>query len=181
VPVPITTRRLVLRAFTPDDVSEIHAHLYSDATAMRFIGGPHTLQRTRQGIETYIAQQRRSGFSFWAVLERETGSIVGEAGLYPFNAVGPEVELGYALGTPWWGRGYATEVGEALLAEAFGPLGLERVVAVVKPDNARSQRVLVRLGFRAEGERQAWGAPHLLFVRDRGPAEEGEAGDAPAA
>ncbi len=167
MPVPITTPRLVLRAFTPADVSEIHAHLYSDATAMRFIGGPHTLARTRQGIETYIAQQERAGYSFWAVQERETGSIVGEAGLYPFNAVGPDVELGYAFGTPWWGRGYATEAARAMLAEAFGPLGLERVLAVVKHENASSRNVLVKLGFREEGERDAWGSRHVLFVRDR--------------
>ncbi len=169
MPVPITTERLVLRAFTPDDVSEIHAHLYADATAMRFIGGPHTLARTRQGIETYIAQQERSGFSFWAVEERETGWIVGEAGLFPFNAVGPDVELGYAFGTPWWGRGYATEAGRAMLAEAFGPLGLDRVVAVVKPDNAGSRNVLLKLGFREEGERDAWGSRHIYLVRDRDP------------
>ena len=167
MPVPITTERLVLRAFTLDDVSEIHAHLYSDATAMRFIGGPHTLERTRQGIQTYIDQQRRSGFSFWAVEERETGHLVGEAGFYPLNAVGPDVELGYAFGRPWWGRGYATEVGRAMLGEAFGALGLRRVVAVAKRENTASRHVLEKLGFQQRGERDAWGSRHLFFVRER--------------
>ena len=167
MPVPITTARLVLRAFTPDDVSEIHAHLYSDAAAMRFIGGPHTLARTRQGIETYIAQQERAGFSFWAVEERETGHLVGEAGFYPLNAVGPDVELGYAFGRPWWGRGYATEVGRAMLGEAFGALGLRRVVAVAKRENTASRHVLEKLGFQQRGERDAWGSRHLFFVRER--------------
>ena len=169
MPVPILTPRLVLRAFTTDDAPQLHQVLYRDPEAMRFIGGPHSLQATRQGIERYVEQQERSGFSFWAVEERESGLVVGEAGLFPLNAQGPDTELGYALGRPWWGRGYASEAGEAILAEAFGPLGLDRVLAVAKRENTASLNVLRKLGFREEGEIQAWGSRQLLFLREREP------------
>ncbi len=171
VPVPIVTPRLVLRAFTVDDAPQLHAVLYSDPEAMHFIGGPHTLQATRQGIERYMEQQERAGFSFWAVEERATGLIVGEAGMFPLNARGPDRELGYALGRRAWGRGYATEAGEAILAEAFGPLGLDHVLAIAKRANTGSLNVLRKLGFREEGPIDAWGSRQLLFRREREPRD----------
>jgi len=102
------------------------------------------------------------------VLERETGEIVGEAGLKPFEDGGRDVELGYAFGPAFWGRGYATEVGRAILNEAFGPLGLECVVAVTSEENSRSQRVLAKLGFVRAGWRDVYEGNLLYFVLERG-------------
>jgi RimJ/RimL family protein N-acetyltransferase len=93
--------------------------------------------------------------------------VIGEAGLYPMNGVGPDIELGYALGTPWWGRGYATEAGRAILRAAYEDVGVERVVAVAKRENTASLHVLCKLGFREEGERDAWGSRQVFFVRER--------------
>jgi RimJ/RimL family protein N-acetyltransferase len=168
--LPIRTERLVIRPFVIEDVSAIHDALYSDPTAMHFIGGPHTVERTRQGIAGYIEHQRAAGYSFWAVEEAASGTVIGEAGLYPMNGHGPDIELGYALGRPWWGRGYATEAAGAILQAAFDHLGAQRVVAVAKRDNSASLHVLRKLGFREEGERDAWGSRQLFFVCDRAPA-----------
>ena len=165
--LPIRTERLTIRPFTIDDVPAIHAALYGDATAMHFIGGPHSLERTRQGIAGYIEHQRAAGYSFWAVTDAESGAVIGEAGLYPMNGVGPDIELGYALGTRWWGRGYATEAARAIVRAAFADLGAERVVAVAKRENTGSLHVLDKLGFRMDGERDAWGSRQLFFIRDR--------------
>jgi ribosomal-protein-alanine N-acetyltransferase len=165
--LPIRTERLTIRAFTLDDVPAIHAALYADAIAMHFIGGPHTVERTRQGIVGYIEHQRHAGYSFWAVELAETGQVIGEAGLYPMNGTGPDIELGYAFGSPWWGRGYATEAAGAILRTAFEELAAPRVVAVAKRENAASLHVLDKLGFRNEGERTAWGIRQLFFVHDR--------------
>jgi RimJ/RimL family protein N-acetyltransferase len=93
--------------------------------------------------------------------------MAGEAGLHPFDGRGPEVELGYAFGPAFWGRGYATEAGEAVLAEAFGPLGIDRVVATTREQNTGSRNVLAKLGFEPAGRRRAWGAEQLFFVRER--------------
>jgi ribosomal-protein-alanine N-acetyltransferase len=165
--LPIRTERLTIRAFTIEDVPAIHAALYSDPTAMHFIGGAHTVERTRQGIAGYIEHQRAKGYSFWAVTEMESDQVIGEAGLYPMNGVGPDIELGYALGTAWWGRGYATEAARAIMQTAFDALDAERVVAVARRENTASLHVLEKLGFRREGERDAWGQRQLFFVRER--------------
>jgi RimJ/RimL family protein N-acetyltransferase len=86
------------------------------------------------------------------------------------NGVGPDIELGYAFGRDWWGRGYATEAAGAILGVAFEQLGAPRVVAVAKRENTGSLHVLDKLGFRFEGERDAWGVRQMFFVCDRAPS-----------
>lgn len=166
MPLPILTERLALRPYEPEDVAQIHAVLYGDPEAMRLLGGPLDIHGARAAVERYIAHFQREGYSFAPVIERETGLIAGEAGLFPFGGEGPDVELGYALGPAFWGHGYATEIGRALLAEAFGPLGLERVVAVTREVNAGSRHVLAKLGFTPAGRRHVWNRDQLYFIRD---------------
>ena len=152
----LLTERLELRPYRLDDVDDPRG-LYGDEESMRLIGGVLDVDKTRATIERYIGFQERDGYSPLAVIERATGELVGEAGLKPLEDVGPEVEIGYAFGAPWWGRGYATEAGRAILDEAFGALGLERVVAVTSDENVGSQRVIAKLGFTPAGRREAYG------------------------
>ena len=79
--------------------------------------------------------QRRLGYAQWRVSERAGDRLVGIAGLQPLDG-GPEVELTYALEPSRWGAGYATEAAAAALDYAFTDAGLERVVAIAKPENA---------------------------------------------
>jgi ribosomal-protein-alanine N-acetyltransferase len=167
VTLPITTARLELRPYQPEDVARIHAVYYGDDEARRLTGGASTRAQTQATIERYIDLQERKGYSFWAVLERETGDMVGEAGLKPFEGGGLDVELGYAFGPAYWGRGYATEAGRAVLSEAFGSLGVTRLVAVTSDDNQGSQHVLHKLGFVADGRREVYGGDFLHFVLER--------------
>lgn len=165
--LPILTERLVLRPYEDDDLDQLHAVLYSDVDAMRLLGGPRDLAGTRFALERSMTQQDITGFSFWPVIERESGLLVGEAGLFPLSPEGPDVALGYAFGARWWGRGYATEASRAVIGEAFGPLGLDRLVAITREANLGSRHVLEKLGFRPEGVRHVWGAEQLFFVLER--------------
>jgi len=165
--LPIFTERLILRPYEADDLEQLHAVLYSDVNAMRLLGGPRDRAGTRFALERSMTQQEITGFSFWPVIERETGLLVGEAGLFPLSPDGPDVALGYAFGAPWWGRGYATEASRGVIDEAFGPLGLDRLVAITREANLGSRHVLEKLGFRMEGVRHVWGAEQLFFVLER--------------
>lgn len=163
----ITSERLLVRPYVPDDITTIHAVVYGDADVMRLIGGAVDIDETRRRVESYIALHEQTRTSFWAVTERATGTIVGEAGLLPFDGKGPEIELGYSFGVAYWGRGYATETGRVLLAHAFGVLDQDHVVAVTKPANAGSRHVLRKLGFVQHGCIEAWGEEQLRFVASR--------------
>lgn len=164
MPLPIVTARLLLRAYEPTDLAALHSVVYSDEQAMALLGGPRALAGTRAALERSIHQQHADGYSFWPVIERSSGELTGEAGLFPLTPGGPEISLGYAFGPRFWGLGYATEAARAVLAEAFGPLGLERVVAITREANAGSRNVLRKLGFAPQGSRHVWGAEQLFFV-----------------
>lgn len=62
----------------------------------------------------------------------------------------PEIEVGYVLDCPFWGGGLATEVARASLQFEFDTLGLERIVAIARPENHASQRVMQKLGMTYE-------------------------------
>ena len=135
---PIVTERLLLRPFTLEDAAAI-ATVYGDPEVMRHVGEGTAAGdwRTAKMLEEYIAHQERHGFSFWAVVERAGGQLIGHAGLYHGEDGSPEIELGYTLGRAWWGRGYATEAAAACRDVAFERLALETVTAIADPANAR--------------------------------------------
>lgn len=165
--LPIFTERLAMRPYEPDDLEQLHEVLYGDPAAMALLGGARDLPGTRASIERSILQQELAGFSFWPVFERESGLLIGEAGLFPLAPGGPDIALGYAFGRDYWGRGYASEAGRSVLAEAFGPLGLLHLAAITREANTRSRRVLTKLGFRLDGTRHIWGAEQLYFTLER--------------
>jgi [ribosomal protein S5]-alanine N-acetyltransferase len=167
----LTTERLRLRPFTDADQIAIHA-VYADPEVMRHVGhGAHrTVAETTAALKVYGEVLERRGFSFLAVVERDSGALIGDAGLYP---LGEDVELGYTLARRAWGRGYATELGRALLAYAFEELDAQRVVAQVEPANAASRHVLEKLGMTEVEIRTAYGRPHLLYEATRPAARRG--------
>jgi RimJ/RimL family protein N-acetyltransferase len=158
----LDTPRLELRPFRADDAPAAH-RVYSDPDVMRYVAtGPLADESlTARLLQDYIAHQQASGYSFWAVVERESGALMGDAGLY--RTPTGEVELGYTLGRPWWGRGYATEAAGAWLETAFARLGIAEVVALAEPANVASLRVLEKLGMQRDGERLAFGRPHAVY------------------
>jgi [ribosomal protein S5]-alanine N-acetyltransferase len=163
--VELITARLQLRPFTAADHDAIHA-VYSDPEVMRYVGhGAHRgMAETVRALRVYADILAAHGYSFLAVVERESGALVGDAGLNPLGGRGPDVELGYTVARAAWGKGYATEAARALVEHAFTALGVPRVVAQVEPANAASRHVLEKLGMTAREERIAYGRPHLLYV-----------------
>jgi ribosomal-protein-alanine N-acetyltransferase len=105
-------------------------------------------------------------FGKWAVVEKESGRLVGSCGFDPPSERMPEVEFGYLFARDRWGKGYATEAGHACMRFAFEELRLARVVARVVPEHTLSRRVLEKLGFEFEGLRVFEGAeePDAFYV-----------------
>jgi RimJ/RimL family protein N-acetyltransferase len=65
-------------------------------------------------------------------------------------------EIGYWIGKPWWGRGFATEAAQALVRHCFATVGIERLTCCHFVDNPASARVIRKLGFRLVGPCTAW-------------------------
>lgn len=147
-----------LQASDLDALTEIYQH----PLVAPWIG-VHTRQDVEREIRQHIETQATLGFSFWAIEDRESGRLLGDCGLQPLEHHGPEVELGYDLHPSAWGRGLATEAAREVVRQAFGPLDLERIVAVVKPEHVASQRVLEKTGLRYTGTREAYDEQMLLY------------------
>ncbi len=109
------------------------------------------------------------GLVVWTV-RTTSGEFVGVSGLMTSEPPvgGPDPEFGCLLATRWHGRGFATEAGQAVLADGWARLGLDRVITVMDSPNAASRRLVDKLGFRFEGayfDDEA--TAYLNFVVDR--------------
>jgi ribosomal-protein-alanine N-acetyltransferase len=129
VGLPLVTERLELRAFEPDNLEALHA-IYGDPEVTRFMPAYPTLEHTRRALDIHVREARAGNPAFWALIERESGDLIGDAGIGLIEGIGPEFELGYTLGPRWWGRGYATEAARAVRDYALGPLALPEVLAL---------------------------------------------------
>jgi [ribosomal protein S5]-alanine N-acetyltransferase len=168
-PLPLLTEHLELREPRMSDAPALFHDVYGDPEVMRWVaGGPLAdLASTREALATFRAHQRAHGFTWWTVVERATGRVVGDAGLFSYAGTGPEVEVGYTFARDAWGKGYATEAAVASLEAAFGPLALARVLAVVRPENGASQRVLEKAGMRRDGRTDYRGAEYVRYLVER--------------
>jgi len=102
------------------------------------------------------------GQGVWAAIERGEGRLAGMLMLKPLDE-GPEVEVGYHLARWAWGRGFATEGARAVLRHGFTEAGLDRIVAVVHPENAASLRVIGRLGLNPAADLHVYGVDCRRF------------------
>lgn len=155
-PMSIVPRALpVVQLRVPTDEDAVAWHrAFADPEVMEFLGGrPSELSL----YEEWTARQRRldaeHGFCLWTVLD-EGGDVVGFTGAQPWpqSAYGPvgEIEIGWRLARPAWGRGYVTAAARIAL-ERLRAARVERVVATVDELNERSVAVALRLGMeRAE-------------------------------
>ena len=157
----LDTARLRLRWLELRDVPALYA-VFGDAEVCRYWSRP-----PMPGLSAAVALRtdilarfaERSLFQ-WGIAARDDDRVIGTATLAGLSAEHRRAEVGYALARDAWGRGYATEAVEALVAFAFDALALHRLEADVDPRNARSIRVLERLGFTREGvQRERY---HLL-------------------
>jgi RimJ/RimL family protein N-acetyltransferase len=159
---PLQTERLTLRPYSISDIPallpligarEVAAttlripHPYTESDARSFIAG------TEEGLLS--ASELRLG-----IVLRESDTLCGGVGLR-IEAEHRRAELGYWIGVPYWGKGYATEAARALVDYGFGTLGLHRIFASHFANNPASARVLRKIGMRHEGSLRAhvlkWG------------------------
>ncbi|HEY4998511.1 MAG TPA: GNAT family N-acetyltransferase [Usitatibacter sp.] len=169
MPVTLETPRLLLRKLRESDWDPFAA-MYADADVMRYIGTGVTLNRedTWRSIANMLGHWQLRGFGMWAIEVKETGELAGRAGF--IDPPGwPGFELGWLLGKPYWGRGYASEAARAALRHGFDVLGRERIISLIRPDNARSIRVAEGLGETLAGETELLGGKSLVYEIRRKP------------
>lgn len=164
----LETDRLTLRRYTLND-AEFIFRLVNDPSWLRFIGDKnvHNLDDARRYLrEGPLDMYERFGFGMYRVEEREGGTPVGMCGLIKRDTL-PDADVGYAFLPEFRGKGYAFEAAAAVLAHGNRDFGLQRILAIVSPDNAGSIRVLEKAGMKFERLLEIRpGDPVKLFARE---------------
>ena len=169
--VSYTSERLRMRPWRVGDLLDFH-RIFGDGRVIWWGPEPSELASKRR-LEAIVgrgAPPEPSGAggsipdtaTYFAVELERTGAVVGNVTLGP-AAFDSAMELGYHLAFDAWGNGYATEAAQATLQYAFGTLEQPRVVAAVAQNNARSLRVVERLGMHRVGEIERAGLRHDVF------------------
>jgi ribosomal-protein-alanine N-acetyltransferase len=148
----LETERLLLRRQQASDIAFL-TDLWTDPQVTRYLGG----RRDRDWLRSVFQETARNPYAerydLWPVVEKETGQVVGHCGLLDKEVDGrTEIELTYIFSPSAWGKGYATEIGQAIKQAAFEKMGVQRLVALIEPENEPSERVAIRLGMRLEKE-----------------------------
>jgi len=142
------TERLVLRHWQESD-REPFARLNADPRVMEFMAGPLSREESDLLVDRIEAHFRKHGFGLCAIELREDHSFAGFVGLaVPWfqAAFTPCVEIGWRLAADHWGKGLATEGAREMVRHAFEVVGLDELVSFTVPANARSRRVMEKLG-----------------------------------
>ena len=145
----VETDRLVLRPWVKHDLDPLAA-IFAEPEFWRYpFGRGFTREETEQFLERQFDHWATHGFGSWAAELKDGRRLIGYIGLaIPtwLPQVMPAVEVGWRLHPDHWGRGLATEGGRASVRYGFEELALERIIAIVMPDNVASRRVMAKIG-----------------------------------
>jgi len=154
----ITTERLVLRRFTPQD-EERYADIITSPSVYRYLGTGQPV--TRDAASRWISSHESTwghGLGTYAVIEKSSGKLIGHCGLRGLPC--GRNEILYAFCEDSWGKGYATEASKAVLAaHDYRPL-----IAVSYAENYGSIAVIKKLGFKHIGHELMFGVMLESFV-----------------
>jgi RimJ/RimL family protein N-acetyltransferase len=148
----LETERLRLRELRNEDF-EAFASFMADPDVVRYLHGePMARTDSWRMLAAAVGHWVLRGYGTWAVERKSDGAFMGRVGM--INPEGwPGLEVGWTLGRPYWGKGYATEAAAAAMRYAFLTQPVDRLISCIDPDNARSQAVARRLG-ETKGPRQ---------------------------
>jgi ribosomal-protein-alanine N-acetyltransferase len=148
----VETERLLLRRLQPSDVPAL-IDLWSDPDVTKHMGGPRERAKLESIFEEDVKDPFAEEFDLWPVVEKETQEVIGHCGLLEKEVDGrEEIEVNYIFKPSAWGKGYASEIGRAIIHYAFEEKKLPRLIALIEPDNEPSERVAVKIGMRFEKE-----------------------------
>ena len=143
----IETERLLMRPWRQEDVTEL-LRVTNTPAVMEHFGGVQPAETFDTAYQRMRQSLKDDGFCFWLLERKADGATLGICGLKR-GTVAPildEIEIGWRLREDAWGFGYAREAAEASLAWAWKNLACGRIFAITVPANARSWKLMERLG-----------------------------------
>lgn len=160
----VETERLTFRRFQDEDLPQL-IEQRSDPEVNRYLGG--TARQNAEALSTrikfYMECFDKFGFGMCPMIWKETGEVIGTAGLQPLEDTG-EVEVGYSIIKKYWGLGIGTEAARGWMEYGFNTAGLERIVAVAVVENEASQHIMRKLGMTYEKTSESYGSQCAFYA-----------------
>ena len=145
----LETERTILRKFTMDDLDTLTA-ICSNPQVTKYIGldcKPIPRADMEEALISILAHWEKNGFGRLAVIDKENNQLIGYSGLRSHEGT---AELVYLLDEPYWNKGLATEISQVIVQKGFEFDNFPRVIAMTRPDNKASIRVMEKIGMKLE-------------------------------
>ena len=148
----LETERLILDTWQSADWTAFRP-IATDVEVMRYITGgvPWNDDQIRSFVDLQIESHRTQGFCRWKLLQKPDQNLIGFCGVGLWRHT-VELEIGWWLAQPYWGRGMATEAALVALRDAFERVRLSRIVSIAMPENKASTRIMEKLGLEFDSE-----------------------------
>ena len=162
----LETKRCIVRELCLDDLDGLF-ELYADDGMDDYTEGLYPYEEEKEFQRAYIEHMYRYfGYGMWLVFSKDTGKIIGRAGLEHREYNGEtELELGYLIGKKYQGQGYATEVCKAILDYAKENVYFPRINTLVDAENEVSIALTKKLGFEYEEDFEMNGRRMCRFIK----------------
>lgn len=163
----IETSRLRQRMFTPDDLDAL-ATVTGDPEVMQYLGtsGARSREKTKTTIDAILRHWNEHGFGIWALEHKADQRVIGWCGLQILEKT-PEIEVAYLLAKEYWNQGLATEAARAAIEYGFRELNLKRIVAIARPENVGSYRVMEKIGMKYERDAHYYNVDVVYYAIER--------------
>jgi ribosomal-protein-alanine N-acetyltransferase len=154
--------------FTPDDLDAL-ALITGDVEVMKYLGtsGARTREKTKNTIDAIQRHWNEHGFGIWAVEHKADQKLIGWCGLQMLEKT-PEIEVAYLLAQDYWNQGLATEAARAAIEYGFRELKLTRIVAIARPENTGSYRVMEKVGMKYERDAHFYNVDVIYYAIENG-------------
>lgn len=168
----LKTKRLILREMTQNDYTDL-SRMLQDISVMYAYEHAFSDEEVADWLDRQLNRYKVDGFGLWAMIEKDSGNFVGQAGLTMQQISTQQVpEIGYLLNKYYWHRGYATEAASAIREYAFNVIGYDKVYSIIRDNNYASQAVARRNGMHIVDivikHYYNIQMPHLIFCAENG-------------
>ncbi|MEQ1901382.1 MAG: GNAT family N-acetyltransferase [Devosia sp.] len=174
----LETKRLIIREWEDRDRAP-YAAINADPEVRRYYENIPSEEEVNRWIDLFIERFKTHGY-YWLAIERKSdGALIGDVGLAPIDEATKalmrrpaDIEIGWLLGRQYWGQGYCPEAAQAWLDFAWEELGAPEIVAFTARDNAKSERVMQKLGMARDPSSDFdnprtpeghWLRPHIVY------------------
>lgn len=158
-------------AMEPLQLSDLDSftRIWSDSEVTRFLpsrGVPIPREKTEKALVSFVEHWEKLGYGIWKIVEDVAEKMIGYCGLRYLEELN-EVELLYGLAKTYWGKGITTKAAKASVSYGFDEANLDRIIALVLPDNQASQKVIEKTGFKYEKQIHIFNLDGLYYSLER--------------